>query len=288
MSSFETTGNIDTAIKAGITIAGAGPQVPTPSEGTEAIPYVIVPSGATVQSLAAQYVRELPRRRSGAVSLADAASFIAYVSAFKLSETRIFANPADNIVTAVFDYHQPGEDGQPRWGAHRATLTMAFTEAWTRWTDQDGKKVDQLVFAEFIENNLQDIADPDGSTILQVSRSLEATKEVGFKSATRLSDGQTQFAYNEVLAATAQVDERRMEIPERFVLGIIPFDGDTELYRLTARLRYRIANGGKLTIGYDLLRPDLVEEDARKKTLETIGAAIGLPILRGIAPAPLQ
>jgi len=280
--------SIDAAIKAGQLIGSAPPQVPLPLAGREAIPYAIVPSGATVQSLANQYVREWPKRRAGTVQLADAASFITYVNYFKQTESIVFANPADNVITAVLDYHQAGVEGAPRWGQHRATLKLTHTVAWSRWITQDGAKVDQLAFAEFIEDNLQDIADPDGSTILQVSRSLEATKEVGFKSGLRLSSGETQLTYNERIEATAQIDQKTMAIPEQFILGLIPFDGGEEKYKLVARLRYRIASGGKLTIGFDLLRPDLVEDDARKTTLQLIESRIGLPLLRGIAPPELK
>jgi uncharacterized protein YfdQ (DUF2303 family) len=278
--------NVGAAVEAGILIGGAAPQVLTDRNGYEAFPYVLVPKNAELKSLAGQFERTFPKRRAAAVKLSDAPSFIAYVNAFKLPETRVFADPATNVVTAILDYHVAGESeaNAARWGAHRVSLTLQHTEAWKRWTLQDGQKVDQLTFAEFIENNLRDIAEPDGSTILGVSRSLEATKEVGFKSGLRLSDGQTQLVYNERIEATAQVNQQQMAIPEKFVLGIVPFEGGTEAYSVTARLRYRIANGGKLSIGYDLLRPDLIVEDARKQTLSAIGEQIGLTILRGTAP----
>jgi len=292
-TSNPTAGNIDAAIRAGIAIGGAEPKTPYPDaasipEGVEEVPFVIVPQGHQVQSLAAQVLREFPRRRTATVSLGDAASFIEYVTAFKLPETRIFADPKSDVLTAIFDYHQAGAEGQPRWGAHRATLTLAHTEAWTRWTAMDGKKVDQLEFAEFVEDNLMDIADPDGSTILQVSRSLEATKNIGFKSALRLDNGQSQLSYVEQIDGSAQVDNRSVQIPEKFIVAVIPFDGGELQYRLEARLRYRIAQGGKLSIGFDLLRPDLIEDDAFKKTLATIGEKVGLPILRGTAPVAFQ
>lgn len=285
-----TNGNVEAAVRAGIALDCTKPQLPTngPLDSVEGIPFVMVPQGFTFQSLEGQLLRALPRRRRATVSLGDAASFIEYVNAFKLPESRIFANPADNVLTAIFDYHEGGDTGQPRWGQHRATLTLSHTEAWDRWLEHDGKKRDQLEFAEFIEDHLKDIADPDGSTILQVSRTLEATKQVGFKSGIRLSNGESQLLYTENIQGSSQVDNKTVDIPEKFIVGIVPYDGGTEQYRLEARLRYRIAQGGKLTIGYDLLRPDLIEEDAFKKTLAAIGEQVGLSILRGVAPTEFK
>lgn len=284
---MDTNLDVVAVLDAGVQLGGQAPKDPASRSGFEVFPYVVVPRGAELKSLAGQYVRELPRRRTGLVALGDAASFCRYVTAFKLTETLVFADPDTNVLTAIFDYHEAGPSGAPRWGGHRATLTLRHTTAWTNWTQTDGKKVSQLEFAEFIENNLMDIADPDGATILQISRSLEATKTVGFASGLRLSSGETQLTYTEKIDATSGVDTKRMTIPERFVIGVVPFDGGTEKYRVEARLRYRIGGGGALTLGVDLLRPDLVEDDAFNQTLQAIKTAIGVDILVGAAPAPI-
>jgi hypothetical protein len=48
-----------------------------------------------------------------------------------------------------------------------------------------------------------------------------------------------------------------------------------------ARLRYRIADGGKMTMWFDLLRPHKVLEDALSFVWKAIEAELGMQVLNG-------
>ena len=54
-------------------------------------------------------------------------------------------------------------------------------------------------------------------------------------------------------------------------------------HAVTARLRYRIADQGKLTMWFDLLRPHKVLEDAVREVWHQIQTETGLTILNGDA-----
>lgn len=72
---------------------------------------VLKPSGASVEQIDLQAFEDKyaanPRRKTGARSLATAASFIAYVNAHKLGSTAIYANKLNTKFAAVFNDHEP-------------------------------------------------------------------------------------------------------------------------------------------------------------------------------------
>jgi len=275
------------AINAGKIIGGAEPRTGAydrnEEDGVDAMPFVIVPKDCDLKSLEHLLQRDVPKRRTASVTLYDPDSFAGYVNAFKVPETRLFADIQQRTILAIVDYHEGGAAGKARWGSHRATLTLRATVPWATWSDQNGKPMTQAAFAAFIEDNLVDVASPDGSVVLAVSRSMEATKGLKFSSDTRLDNGQVQFAYHETVDGAARINERRVPIPPEFILALAPFEG-AEPYKVTARLRYRIQDG-KLQMWFDLLRPQRIVEDAFGKVLETVGVATGSVILRGQAPA---
>ena len=69
-----------------------------------------------------------------------------------------------------------------------------------------------------------------------------------------------------------------------FYVGVLGFEkvfenGDP--WRVEAKLRYRIGDGGKLSIWYELVRPHKVIEAAVKELRATIATDTGLNILVG-------
>lgn len=108
------------------------------------------------------------------------------------------------------------------------------------------------------------IAAVRSTDMLTISRNLQAKKKVDFKSDQNLSNGDIQFTYNETTTGTAG----QLEIPQEFTLGIPVYEGGAP-YEVKARLRYRISEG-KLTMWYDLVRPERMEEDAFKETAANI------------------
>jgi uncharacterized protein YfdQ (DUF2303 family) len=126
----------------------------------------------------------------------------------------------------------------------------------------NGKQMSQADFARFIEDNAPDCVAPSAADMIEIARSLEAKKAVNFSSAVRLDNGQSQLTYEETIQGTAA--KGRLVVPELFDIGSPVFEGDGR-YAVTARLRYRIAEGGKLSLWYDLVRPHKIIEDAVKE-----------------------
>ncbi len=247
-------------------------------------PVVLLPHGYSVADLSSKL--PAPTRKRGTTTLNDAESFIAVVNDQSDDCTRLFSTINPPTFTAVFNHNADGAG----WGDHRAKYDAPLSPEWKAWTGIDGKKHNQLDMAQFLETNMVDVVyiksaagepgSPDGATLLEICRTLEATKKVNFKSSVRLTDGSTQFTYDEDVAGSAV--KGTMTIPEQFSIGVPVFENG-EKYRLDVRFRYRIADGGQLVIWLELIRPHKVIEDAVKQLRAHIGSETGLQVLNGSA-----
>lgn len=236
-------------------------------------PFVVVPQDAKVADLENYLLA--PTRKRGSTTLTDVASFIAFVSAEKTPETRIYGNLDNPHFTAVFNDH--GKSG-PGWRDHIAKYACPLSPEWLIWIGHSGKHKTQVDFAQFIEDNLPDIVEPAGAEMLEISRSLEAKKSVNFASGVRLTNGANELTYEETISGAAQ--KGKLQVPEGFVIGIPVLQGG-DSYRVEARLRYRIGDGGKMTMWYELVRPHKIVEDAIKNIRAEIKTGTELDVLSG-------
>jgi uncharacterized protein YfdQ (DUF2303 family) len=172
-------------------------------------------------------------------------------------------NVKSPAVVAVLNAH--GKNGAG-WGDLRCEIEFRRTPQWERWAAADGKMMPQVAFAEFIEDNIADIASPAGSTMLEVATQLDAKRTLQFRSGVRLQDGRIQFQHLEDLEAKVGAGE--IAVPEMFSLGIAPIFGMPS-YQVPVRFRYRI-EGGKLTMGFRLQRT----EDMMRQIIEDVIAKI--------------
>ncbi|WP_200844022.1 DUF2303 family protein [Pantoea sp. 18069] len=239
-------------------------------------PVLILPSGMNVKTFETTMLE--PLRKKGTVTLNDAESFVAVVVDQKTDYTRLFSTISPPTFTAVFNHNADGAG----WGDHKAQYNAPLAPEWKAWTGIDGKKMNQVEIAQFIENNLVDVVEPDGATLLEICRTLEAKKKVNFSSSIRLSDGTNQFTFAEEIQGSAQ--QGQLSIPELFVIGVPVFENG-EKWRVDVRLRYRIEEGGRLVMWVELVRPHKVIEEAVKELRARIAEGTGLAILNGTPSA---
>lgn len=240
-----------------------------------ATPIALVPHGVSLEGLEKHLPAPIRTRQK--LNVLDAETFIDYVNRFSDAATAVFCNgPEGRTFIAVFDYHQPGE---PAWGDHLATYRCPITVEWGRWKEQDRKRMDQAAFAEFIEDNVRDIVQPEGvssapspADMLEISRTLEAKKNISFRQGTRLDNGQVQLTYNEQIDGRAG-ETGQLNVPEQFFIGVKPFLGG-DAFLVAARFRYRIQEG-RLAMWYELVRADKVLEEAYTAVRTKIKEAIG-------------
>lgn len=240
-----------------------------------ASPIALLPNGVSVESL--EHLLPAPTRTRQKLTVLDAGSFIDYVNRFANSATAVFCNgPEGRTFSAVIDYHQPDS---PAWRDHIATYRCPTTIEWGRWKESDRKRMDQATFAEFIEENVKDITQPENEAnapgaadMLEISRTLEAKKNITFRQGTRLDNGQVQLTYNEEIDGRAG-EAGQLRIPEQFFIAVKPFLGG-DAFCVPARFRYRIQEG-RLQMWFELVRPDKVLEEAYNAVRTTIQTAIG-------------
>ncbi|NUK07494.1 DUF2303 family protein [Streptomyces lunaelactis] len=217
-----------------------------------------------------------PARKLGDTVVRDAASFLAYFGKHADPDSEVYADVERLSITAVLDAHTADA---ARWNAHTVALKLRTTKSWQQWLHYDGKLLDQETFAEFLQDHLPELVEPDSATMLEIAQSIQGATKVDFQSGTRLQSGERQFKYVETVTAKAG-QKGDLTIPETFVVGLVPFEG-AEGYRLTARLKFRIESGGNLRIGYKLERPDDTLTAAFGDVVNAIGEAIEQPVMNG-------
>lgn len=246
------------------------------------LPLLLTPDGSVVASPALLAHPLAPAE----VSVQAPDSLVAYHERFGTPHTVLFVEDVPQPrLTLVIDYHAPTADdgtvGAYAWARHRAVYEPLLTPEWRTWTAMSGKRIDQVAFAQFLEDNLPDIASPAGADILQVARTLEVKKDVAFRSSVRLDNGEVQLRYEEDIQGSAA--KGQLSIPDHLVLGLQPFKGAAK-YAITARFRYRL-DGAAVKLGIELDRPHKVLEQAVTETLADVMAKLAdVPVFHGPAP----
>ncbi|MEW2420480.1 DUF2303 family protein [Streptomyces nigra] len=221
-----------------------------------------------------QYTGQLARK-TGRTTVRDAASFLAYWAKHHDDASEVYADVEQLTITAVLDAHAADEPG---FGEHRLTLALRKTKAWDEWLALDGKLVDQDRFANFLEDHLPNLVEPDAATMLEIAQSIKATTKADFQSSSRLQSGERKFAYVEDTKASAGA-KGDLAIPEVFKIAVPPFEG-ADAYSMTARFKYRLG-GGQLALGYKLEQPEERAKAAFADVLAAIAEDITVPVLNG-------
>lgn len=224
----------------------------------------------------AQYAarRERPRSKTGTVVVRDVASFAHYHAKHADTDTEIYTDLDNATVTAVLNAHQPAGDA-PRWGDHRLMLELTETLPWKRWTEKDRKSMSQVDMADFLEDNLVDIADEPvpAATMLQVAAAFQATTKGSFSSKYNPSSGATSLTYEEEIHSSSSGGGKQpVAVPEKFAVLLSPFD-DVDLWRMEARLRFRIESG-RLKLSFVLDRPQDARRAAILQVVDKVEAAL--------------
>jgi uncharacterized protein YfdQ (DUF2303 family) len=239
--------------------------------------HLIVPEGYSHVDLtnAIEKIQQTPDRKKGTATLSNIDSFILFAQQQDLVEHGyIYADPQALTLTAVFNDHR--ERNTPGWRDHRAVYQAELSHEFSGWKRNDRKVLEQEDFAVFLEDNIADVVEPSGETLLAIALTLQAKTDASFSSARRLDNGQVQFSYTENIEARAGTGA--IEIPREFQIGLRLFkNGDG--YKLKARLKYRLG-AGKLKFWYELDRPENAIEAAFKEYIVKAEAA-GYTVLIG-------
>jgi len=231
-----------------------------------------------------------PLRRRGTAQFRELAGFLAHVNRFKNEASVIFADIEHVKLTAILNYHPAGAASGPAWGDHRSHYVCPLSNEWRTWTESNSKPMDQATFAQFIEDNLDDIVIPvesasefpTSATVLEVARDLQVKSGLDFRQAINLATGETQMIYDEKHASGG--GKGQVTVPRAFLIGIPVFMNGIR-YQIEARLRYRIKEGALIWF-YRLHRHDRARDDAFADIRNQAEQETSLPVWAGQAETP--
>ena len=273
---METLNNAKTLLE-----AGAASAAPIHPEG--GVPFVIVPDGYRAKDV--ESMLPAPVRKRSKVTTTDTDGFIFYTQKHGQDGRTVIYADIDGeagrfgLIAVLDDHGYPVSDTQ--WREHRCQFEPAQAIEWKRWIGKDKQTFSQAEFATWLEDNLGDIAAvpnmPTGADILQMALGFEANANKRLRSKINLQSGGVQFEFVD----DEDKDTRsKMEVFQRFTLGLPVFDGSSNAYPLEARLKYR-EKEGKVSFWFELIRPDRVFKDAVKDELARIKDATGFPVIAG-------
>lgn len=239
--------------------------------------FLIVPDGYQAKQVDFEEFRLAPVRNKGSVVLATVEAFLLFVVRELLPETTVcFAYQDKGQFEAVFNYSAGGDS--PGWSDRKAILNLKRTTSWERWMKSNKAQMDQLAFADFIEENLQDISEPAAADIIEMIQQLKVHRKAEFVSVVDPKTGFTNLSFNEQVSG--ETLKGNIEFCGKFVLGLTPYRGSSK-YKVEASLRFNINDQNKLKVFYSLINADIVEEHAfeveREKVLEKM-QELGVPV----------
>lgn len=235
-------------------------------------------------------------QRSRSISKHDTlASFCDAVLAFgKHSTTAIYAELAGDTVrfTAYFDHDSKnGDTIEPGWFEHQAVYEPRHSPEWQKWVAAQANPMNQAEFAEFIEDVVHHVVNPDGleisgileqaafavggkyaspSALAAVSRNVRINESAAVASAVNLATGEQQIVWQ---TEHKNADSTIM-VPRLFCVAI-PVVLEGSFYRVPVRLRYRV-NAGRVTWTVALFAQDQIVRDSNRGLLEEISGRVGV------------
>jgi hypothetical protein len=87
----------------------------------------------------------------------------------------IWANERTRQIVAVLD---DAHNGQAGWAGHTATLQLEHDEDWVKWTRRNAQLMDQESAAEFVEDLLHTVVEPDAAELLEIVSSLQVHRQM--------------------------------------------------------------------------------------------------------------
>lgn len=236
--------------------------------------FILTPPGFCAKEITDPHL--LPPRIKQAVTLDTRAALCAYVNRFSDGRSVIVADIDAGKIHGLLDYHGDSLDGglSAQAVAHRATLHLRDSEEFKRWNAIQGTLQEQAEFAAFLEENAEDIADPDPTVMIEISRDLEATQDVTFKASNRLENGDRAFIYE-----TETKTKGDIRVPREFKLSIPLYQGE-EPVTLRCAFRWKVSGGG-LVLGFEWRRVEYMRQAFFQQIATQVAEETGRPVFFG-------
>ena len=217
-----------------------------------------------------------PKIVTATVTVQRASSLTSYMNIYKNAASLLFADIDRDTVVGAIDYHQGGSTIDPRHNKHTATLQLKRSEEWNRWTQKNEKLMDQVEFADFLEENHWDVSDPTGAELLELCRDLHASDDQSVKSVVR--DGDViKIAFQK---ETGVQTTDGIEMPSEFAITIPVYFGEPPV-TLTCLMRRKV-QGPNLLLGFKIVRLEAIRQSEFQRVVEAVSVDTNLPAIYGV------
>lgn len=243
-------------------------------DGPDGMRHVALPESYRLHDVSDPH--RLPPYAIGISEVDDRASMVAFVNRFRSERSVIFADYDKLAVHAALDWHSASGDAYPTPGArrHSVSLVLRPSEEFVRWNKFEGELHSQAEFASFLEENAEDIVDPEPAVMIEISRDLEAVQGVNFKSSTRLESGDRAFVYESETHVKGE-----LRVPRNFTLGIPLFLGE-EPVSVRCAMRWKVTPQG-LLLGFHWRRVEYQRQGQFRELATLIADDTGCPVFFG-------
>jgi uncharacterized protein YfdQ (DUF2303 family) len=232
-------------------------------------PVLVLSQGQSVADLTKFLKVPLRKKANPSFNVAD--SFVRYVNEHKTASSRIYV-PSNLLLVAILDHNSPGP-GDAGWAEHSASYAMQHSLEWQTWTKQNGTKLNQKDFCEFVEDNAKDFS--DRTNMLELVRTLQVNSNVAFNSWEKGDGGNVALSFTKTVQARAG-EKGEVELPTSFQINIPCFQGGVML-PITAKLRFDIAESDKkLKLWYELQKVQQMLIEHTKQVVVAVTKSTGI------------
>lgn len=240
------------------------------------IMHVLVPNDCSLKSL--ETLMPAPVRIKAHPEFNDVAGFAEYVEEFKEKGSRIFVDEDNWLFCVVFDCHHKGK---PAWGDHSASLKLTTSNEWRKFVSLDGKQMDNLTFAEFIEDHIAYIQNNEmsGADLLTMAQNLKVDIKGDLAIENTLHSGLRNLVIRDDHVMQGKCGDKLMSFPEKLKLTLRVFRGG-KAYPIEVYVRYRAAKEG-VKFWIKIPDPAGIQEEAFNITIQDVREVTKLPVLKG-------
>jgi uncharacterized protein YfdQ (DUF2303 family) len=230
----------------------------------KAASFMLVPQGHGLVRLPPELAA--PNRPVAAVTVTTVADFVAYVKRHAITPAVFVAHGSDGNgvrAEAVLDYHV-GRDGA--WGGHRVALELEVSDEFAPWVANNMQLIEQVKFAEFIEDHAADVSKPEPASLRDLALALEGRTDAKWqaKRDTRTGGGILHF---EEETTTGNVD-----VPRDIEL-LVPIMQGEQPRPVRVLLGYRI-NQARVGFVWRIPALDRTLADARRDVRKVIASEL--------------